>query len=261
MGLSLPHHRSLVSPGGREAAPYAELRAHYDELYDLLLGGRAAREASPLLDIGAGDGAALRAVAAGTPLRLVGFDRPPAANWMGPAEASRALGDAHRLPFADDSFGAALMLDTFEWLGEPAAALAEAARVVRGRIVIAQTDWSALWFDSDDPETARELVGRWSLGAPEPLRPRLRDAAQTAAERAGFELELLRPITIRAQSLAPGALAYDQLRAIRRWLVVDRPQTRASRFDKWRAQLERLAASGHFEMLLRRYVCVLGPAR
>ena len=255
----MPHHRSLVSPSGRDAAPYPELRAHYDELYDLLLGGRPPREASPLLDIGAGDGAALQAIAAGTPLRLVAFDRPPAARWAGANDAARALGDAHRLPFADDSFGAALLVDTFEWLRQPAAALTEAARVVRGRIVIAQTDWPALWFDSDDPDTARDLVRRWSQGAPEPLRPRLRDAAQEAAELSGLQIEQLRPVTIRAQSLAPGALAYDQLRAIRRWLVVDRPQTRASRFDKWRKQLDRQAANGHFEMLLRRYICVLAP--
>ena len=252
MGLSLPHHRALTSPSGRGAQPYAELRQHYDAIYDLLLDGRPAREASPILDIGSGDGAALEAVTAGAPIRAVALDRPPAPRWNGPDDAIRALGDAHRLPFADEAFGAALLIDTFEWLRHPAAALREAARVARGPVVVVQTDWPALWFDSDDPELARELVRRWSAGAPEPLPAALRDAASEAGLAAESSAA-----AIRASSLAPGSLAYDQLRAMRRWLVVERPQVRASRFDAWRRKLDRRAASGHFEMLIRRRICVL----
>ena len=249
----MPHHRALVSPTGRGAQPYPELRAHYDAVYDLLLDGRPPREASPLLDIGSGDGAALQTIIEGTPIRAVALDRPPPARWNGPPDTARTLGDAHRLPFAGNSFAAALMVDAFEWLRWPAAALAEAARVVRGPIIVVQTDWPALWFDSDDPDVARDIAKRWAEGAPDPLRDRLRQAAHDA----DLQITDLRSVTISATSLAPGSLAYDQLRAIRRWLVVDRPQLRATRFDKWRRTLEPRAAEHHFEMLLRRQICIL----
>lgn len=249
----MPHHRALVSPTGRGAQLYPELRIHYDAVYDLLLDGRPPRDASPLLDIGSGDGAALQAIIEGTPIRAVALDRPPPPRWNGPPDTARALGDAQRLPFPDDSFSSALMVDTFEWLRRPAAALAEAARVTDGPILIVQTDWPALWFDSDDPEVARDIARRWSEGAPHPLR----DHFEEAARAADLEIADLRSITIRADSLVPGALAYDQLRAIRRWLVVERPQLRASRFDKWRRSLDPRAADNHFEMLLRRQICIL----
>ena len=256
MGLSLPHHRALTSPSGRGAQPYPELREHYDAIYDLLLDGRAAREASPLLDIGSGDGAALQAVIAGAPIRAIALDRPPPLRWNGPPETARVHGDAHRLPFADDTFGAALLLDAFEWLRHPSAALQEAARVARGPVVVVQTDWPALWFDSDAPDFARELVRRWSAGAPEPLRAQLRDAAGAA----GLITVERRAAAIRAASLAPGSLASDQLRAMRRWLVVEQPRIRASRFDAWYRRLERRAGSGHFEMLVRRQIDVFKAA-
>ena len=250
----MPHHRALAAPPARSAAPsYPELVAHHDAIYDLLLDGRLAREASPLLDFGSGDGATLGAITAGTPLRAVALDPRPPPRWNGPPETQRARGDALRLPFADDSFASGLLVDAFEWLREPAAALQEAARVVRGPIVVVQTDWPALWFDSEDPDLARELVRRWSEGAVEPLRARLAEEV----ERAGLTVGELRSVTIRAQSLEVGSLAAEQLRAIRRWLVVERPQTRASRFDRWRRELDRRAAAGHFEMVVRRYVLVV----
>ena len=249
----MPHHRALAAPTDRNAAPYPELRAHHDEIYDLLLDGRSARAASPLLDIGSGDGTALQAITAGTALRAAALDHRRAQRWHGPGETLRVLGDAHRLPFADDSFAACLMVDTFEWLRHPAAALREAARAARGPIVVVQTDWHALWLDSEDPELARDLVRRWAAGSPEPLRLRLRGAG----EEAGLAVSELRSTSIRAERLEPGSLAADQLRAMRRWLVVEQPQTRASRFDQWRRKLDRRAAEGRFEMLLRRWVCVL----
>ncbi len=254
----MPHHRSLAPPTRRDAPPYPELRGHHDEIYDALLDGRAPRTAGPLLDIGSGDGTALQAITAGTPLRAIALDRPPPPLWQGPANTARVLADAHRLPFADASFAAALLLDTFEWLRRPAAALQEAGRVVRGPIVVVQSDWPALWFDSEDPDLARELVRRWAGGPADPSQP-LQTQLEQAAQQAGLALDELRSATIRAASLEPGSMADAQLRAMRRWLVVERPQIRASRFDQWRRKLDRRAAAGHFEMLLRRRICILRP--
>ena len=240
-------------PMRQDSRPHAELRAHYDEVYDALLAGRRPRDASPLLDIGSGDGTTLALISAGTPLRAAAVDDTQTDRWHGPPESQRVRADAHRLPFGDAAFATGLLVDSFEWLRHPAAALEELGRVTRGPIIIVQSDWPALWFDSEDPDLARELVNRWSGGPAEPLRSQLR----TVAEQAGLRVDELRSVTIRADSLEPGSLASDQLRVIRRWLVVDRPQVRARYFDDWRRELDRRAAAGQFEMLVRRYICVL----
>ena len=252
----MPHHRAIALPTRRDALPHPELRAHYDQLYDTLLDGRSPRDARPLLDVGSADGTTLQAITAGTPLHAVAIDRIPIERWHGPPDTLRLLADAQRLPFADASFATGLMVDTFEWLRHPATALQELARVVSGPIVIVQSDWPALWFDSDDPDIAREFVRRWSDSSTASVKSDLKDAVAAA----GMVPTDLRSVSIRATSLEPNALASDQLRAIRRWLVVERPAIRARRFDEWRRDLDRRAADHKFEMVLRRHICIARPA-
>lgn len=251
----MPHHRALAVPEQPRERPHSELREHYDEIYDTLLDGRLPRDAGPILDVGCGDGATLQAIIEGTPLRAAALDRAEPDRWHGPAEATRIRADAQQLPFSERAFAGVLLVDTFEWLRHPVAALRELGRIVDGPIVVVQSDWPALWFDSEDPDLAREIVRLWADVPEEPLRERLRRAAETA----GLQIDALCSVTIRAESLAPGSLAADQLRAIRRWLVVERPQLRARRFDHWRKELDRRAAAGHFEMLLRRRIALFRP--
>ena len=176
----MPHHRAIALPTRRDALPHPELRAHYDQLYDTLLDGRSPRDARPLLDVGSADGTTLQAITAGTPLHAVAIDRIPIERWHGPPDTLRLLADAQRLPFADASFATGLMVDTFEWLRHPATALQELARVVSGPIVIVQSDWPALWFDSDDPDIAREFVRRWSDSSTASVKSDLKDAVAAA---------------------------------------------------------------------------------
>ena len=124
----MPHHRTLappLRPGGELPVIHPELQRHYDSLYDLLLNGRAPRDARPVLDVGTGDGLALAAITMGTPLHGVAIDAASPAHWMGPADWGVVRADAQRLPFADRSFRSALMVDVFEWLRHPTVTLAE----------------------------------------------------------------------------------------------------------------------------------------
>ncbi|HJT96964.1 MAG TPA: class I SAM-dependent methyltransferase [Rhodanobacteraceae bacterium] len=88
-----------------------------------------------VLDIGcAGRRLAARLPAGCT---YVGLDYPDTASAMYRTRPD-VFGDAGRLPFADRSFDAVLLKDVLEHLGEPDAALAEIARVLRpgGRMIL-----------------------------------------------------------------------------------------------------------------------------
>ncbi len=255
----MPHHRSLAPPERRGGAPaiHIELQQHYDALYDLLLNGRRPRDTRPVLDVGTGDGLALAAIAQGSPLNGIGVDSSKLWQWLGPEGWTIIQADAQRLPFANRSFNASLMVDVFEWLRHPVATLDEIARVTNGPILIVQTDWEGLWVQVDktdvEAEVGRDLVRAYTKGAPEHLR----GAIRSAATGAGLSIDRLSIETISTDALAPQSLAWDVLDAIRRYLVIESAQIRARRFDDWRAELQHAAAEGQFTMLIRRVVAVL----
>ena len=260
----MPHHRTLAPPARTLTQPgaqtsngvpviHAELERHYDALYDLLLHNRPARDARPVLDVGTGDGLALSAIVQGTPLHGVGVDRGEIGQWFGPPEWNVLRADAQRLPFDDAYFRSALMVDVYEWLRHPTATLSEIARVTAGPILIVQTDWEGLWFQADKAEVGRELVRSFTRGAPDRLRQRIAESA----EEAGLQLERRSTVSITADRIEQGNLAWDVLESIRRYLVIESAQVRARRYDDWRAELQDASEAGQFSMLVRRVVALL----
>lgn len=151
--------------GGREDDP-AQYRAVFDAL------GVAAGESA--LDVGCGTGGSVRALATRFPEAglVVGIDKSetmvaearartaaaPPAGACAPVEFRVA--DAHELPFPDASFDAAYSLRVFEIIGDPRAALAEMARVLRpgGRVVVNGPDVDAWTIDATDREVTRNVL-------------------------------------------------------------------------------------------------------
>ncbi|MGH7570793.1 MAG: class I SAM-dependent methyltransferase [Gemmatimonadota bacterium] len=104
------------------------------------------REDDAILDVGCGTGALLEAVATRVPgARLVGVDLSPAMLAVARRKlgdrASLVAGEAGRLPFPDHHFDLILSSSSLHYWPDPAAGLAETARVLKagGRVVI--TDW------------------------------------------------------------------------------------------------------------------------
>ncbi len=232
---------------------YPELRAHFNAVYDHLTAGQRPHDASPLLDVGAGTGAALFAVVFGTGLRGVAVDLRRAAEWIGPPEFDFLMADAQALPFPDRAFPATLSMETLEWFADPGAALREMARVTRDRLVIVHTDWHSLWFDSGDPDTAREFTRLFAGPIAEAGGHRLPEIVTAA----GLSLAQHDIHTVRGDVLAPETYARHLLALLREWLVQQDAGVRARRFDTWRADLDTRAEAGEFAFSLNRHVVVV----
>lgn len=70
------------------------------------------------------------------------------------------VADAMALPFDEATFDASRCERLFQYLGEPAHALAEMIRVTKpgGRVVVVDTDWGTLSFDSLEDDIERRLA-------------------------------------------------------------------------------------------------------
>jgi SAM-dependent methyltransferase len=133
---------------------------------------------SSVLDVGSGAGEFLIEAASSVELvRAVGIDISEA---MVNTAASRAreagvdvqftIGDAQRLNFPDESFDRVNCSRVLVHLDDPAAAIAEMARVLipGGRIAIAEPDFDAFMIDSDNLDIARSVRGRMTAGLRNP---------------------------------------------------------------------------------------------
>lgn len=241
---------------------YPELRAHFDAVFDLIAAGlgspqqQRARGFRAVLDVGTGNGAALAAVVFGTELRGVATDVGIAPEWLGPPGFAVVRSDAHALPFMSNTFSTSISLDTIEWLVDPATAFREIARVTEGALVVVQTDWHSLWFDSDDPDTSQEFsrlfAGQPALGVSERLAG--------SVTSIGLPARTHHVHTVRGKSTGPDTYARHLLGQMREWLVIQRGIVRARRFDTWRTALDRRVEEGAFAFSLDRHVVVVDCA-
>lgn len=104
-----------------------------------LLDGVAADGAvTRVLEIGCGEGEIATRLRARFPA-VVGLDLPDAglrSLWAGREGVAFLHGDAQRLPFPDDAFDLVVAVEVMEHLPDPAAGLAELARVARRDLVL-----------------------------------------------------------------------------------------------------------------------------
>ena len=115
-----------------------------------------------MVDLGCGGGATLAALAnGGSAARLVGVDLTQP-QLGGDFEAVAAdLNEA--LPFAADTFDAAVCQNVLECLRDPQAFITEVARVLKpgGRLLLGHSDFDTIVFSASDIELTRKLVHRF----------------------------------------------------------------------------------------------------
>ena len=101
----------------------------YDRLAAIVVERCPTLDATSLvLDLGAGTGAATRAIQR-TGAQVVAFDAAFGMLAHGRRDSVSCLGDANRLPFTDDAFTAVIAAFSLNHLATPAVAMREAARV------------------------------------------------------------------------------------------------------------------------------------
>jgi len=145
-----------------------------------------------VLDIGSGPGflAAEMAEEVGSSGRVVGLDPSETMLAMGArrgAPVEYVAGDGLAMPFANETFDAAVAIQVYEYVEDMPAALAEVRRVLKpgGRLLILDTDWDSIVWHSNDRDRMERVLERWNDHLADPYLPRrlpglLRDA--------GFEL-------------------------------------------------------------------------
>lgn len=145
-----------------------------------------------VLDIGSGPGflAAEMAAEVGPEGEVHGADPSESMLAIARRRETRvryAVGDALALPFADETFDAAVATQVYEYVEDMPAALAEARRVLKpgGRLLILDTDWDSIVWHSSDRDRMERVLLKWNDHLADPYLPRrlpglLRDA--------GFEL-------------------------------------------------------------------------
>jgi SAM-dependent methyltransferase len=152
-----------------------EFISYLDEVGDILAAPKKVsvealqlKPGDAALDVGCGTGHDVRllADAVGPTGRAVGLDESPLliaeaqARTAACPQAEFVIGDATSMPFADGEFAGARVERVLQHLTDPAAAVAEMARVVMpgGRLVAMEPDWDTLAISAADLDVTRAVV-------------------------------------------------------------------------------------------------------
>jgi arsenite methyltransferase len=162
------------------------------------------------------------------------------------------MGDVAALPYADQSFDAAVCTQVYEYVPDIDRALAELYRVLKagGRAVIVDTDWESCVWHSSDQARMRRVIEAWDRHCPQPhlprtLVPRLRTT--------GFESVRVDAITLINDRYDPGTYSFGVMPLLAAYAkkqgLVPREEA-----DAWVADLQELGQRGEYFFSLDRYL-------
>ena len=213
-----------------------------------------------VLDVGIGPGLLSYDLAAtvGEKGRVAGIDASEPMVSMTRARCAEqpwtefSIADATKLPFDDGSFDAVVSTQVYEYVPDIAMALAETFRVLRagGRIVILDTDWDSVVWNTSDRARLRRVMEAWDEHLHDPHLPA---TLGRKLETAGFRVQRRDVIPIVNASYNPHCYSFGILFAIQSFVAGRRGVTREEA-EAWGADLRALGEAGEYFFSINRYL-------
>jgi SAM-dependent methyltransferase len=162
------------------------------------------------------------------------------------------VADATKLPHADESFDALVSTQVYEYVANMDAALAEASRVLRpgGRIVVLDTDWDSVVWNTQDRARMRRVLDAWDAHLHDPHLPTTLGAR---LQRAGLRNQRQEVIPLLNTSLHPHTYSFGIQLAIHGF-VKQNGGVSPEEADAWLAELRELGAREDYFFSINRYL-------
>lgn len=164
------------------------------------------------------------------------------------------LADVCKLPYADNSFDAAVSTQVYEYVHDIAGALAELLRVLRpgGRTAVLDTDYDSLVMYSENPNRMERILSAWDehfvhAGLPRTLTSQLRDAGFVVSQRA--VIPMFNP------EYHSNTYSYHFIGIVASF-AVGRQGITQDEADAWAGEFDELGKQGKYFFSLNRYLFV-----
>jgi SAM-dependent methyltransferase len=162
------------------------------------------------------------------------------------------VADATKLSFADASFDALVSTQVYEYVADMDGALAEASRVLRpgGRIVVLDTDWDSVVWNTQDRARMRRVLDAWDAHLHDPHLPATLGAR---LQRAGLRNQRQEVIPLLNTSLHPHTYSFGIQLAIHGF-VKSSGGVSPEEADAWLAELRELGECDDYFFSINRYL-------
>jgi ubiquinone/menaquinone biosynthesis C-methylase UbiE len=212
-----------------------------------------------LLDVGSGPGHQVFEMSpvVGSNGRIEGVDAAKSAIEIARHRCSELanvgfrLGDAYKLPFEDATFDAVMSSQVFEYLEDVLNALAEMYRVLKpgGRVLVHDTEWGALLWQSSDPERMAKIMKIWDGHLADPHLPQTLGKKLTDV---GFKAVEAEAVVHVETSYDPSSASATLMKFVAGYVVsqgISQGET-----DAWAEGLRKLGSSGDYFYSSNEYI-------
>jgi ubiquinone/menaquinone biosynthesis C-methylase UbiE len=159
--------------------------------------------------------------------------------------------DATRLPFKTGQFDAAVSTQVYEYVPDVDRALAELFRVLRpgGRVLILDTDWDSLVWNTLDPTLSDRFIEAWTMRFAHPHLPR---TLQHRLRNAGFRILRCDVLVLLNDTYDPNTYSLTNGEIMAEF--VQHHGLSASDVADWKQSLRELGTQGQYFFSLNRYL-------